>query len=663
MPDSPARPIYTRADIDCLTSRDRAGVLAALGSFDDRGMAETDFVRHAAGLLDPARVDGLAAAGLDPQAILAAVASAARQLDQGVAEPLASTPGHVNQAEEVLAHRFCFYGETHQLPADIDWDHNPGTGHWGHDLNRFSYLTPLWMAHGATGDDRYGRKAVELILDWVAKADFGRAFGGTAYAFGSYLNQAIHCEVWAVCLRRLLPSGLVPPLELLRILKSLHEQLAYLEVVTAGHHGNWPTIGIRGMLATLAALPLLRDTDRFTDYSLGNLADQVAEQVLPDGVQDELTPHYHRVVINNLLSAAGSAAALGRQLDAGTVATLRKMIHYQQQTTVPDGSAQAGFNDSDPAVVGDPGPALARAGLADLLSPPEALGPEVFPYAGVALLRQRQDEGDLYLAFDGGPYGRSHQHEDMLGFWLHAYGRNLLVDPGRHLYDSSAASYRDYLCSTRAHSTILIDGQGQHARGRPGTWIAAEPVPLDWHSDQAEIRAAAAYDLGYGEDNAIAVTHRREVVFARQRFWVIFDWVAGSGQHAVESRFQFAPGPVSVDEGGAHTGFPDANLMIRSVLASPNGEEGGRSWPQMELEVGREDPRGGWYSASYGQIEPAPCLALRVSQPLPLLGATLLWPYRGEKTPDVQLALDADRATVKAPGLGVVTLACRSIAA
>ena len=55
------------------------------------------------------------------------------------------------------------------------------------------------------------------------------------------------------------------------------------------------------------------------------------------------------------------------------------------------------------------------------------LGPECFPYAGVALLRQRQDCGDLYLAFDAGPYGRSHQHEDRLGLWLFAYGRNLLA--------------------------------------------------------------------------------------------------------------------------------------------------------------------------------------------------------------------------------------------
>jgi hypothetical protein len=59
----------------------------------------------------------------------------------------------------------------------------------------------------------------------------------------------------------------------------------------------------------------------------------------------------------------------------------------------------------------------------------------------VAFLCQRQDREDRYLAFDAGPYGRSHQHEDKPGFWLFAYGRNFLVDPGRHLDDNSAQSY------------------------------------------------------------------------------------------------------------------------------------------------------------------------------------------------------------------------------
>ena len=57
----------------------------------------------------------------------------------------------------------------------------------------------------------------------------------------------------------------------------------------------------------------------------------------------------------------------------------------------------------------------------------------------------------------------------------------------------------------------------QHARGRPDTWIAADPVPLRFTATDTEVRAAAQYDLGYGEDNSIDVVHRREIEKLRGR--------------------------------------------------------------------------------------------------------------------------------------------------
>lgn len=629
---------YGRADLETLKTFDRSRVFQTLGSFDDRNMTEERFIRRAVALLDAGRIPGLGAAveADDPAAILDAV-SRAYPPDPEPDENASLSAQDRQSAEHILEHRFCFYGETHRLPADIDWDSNPGTAHWSHDLNRFSYLHPLTRAFLATGDTRFSRKAVDLILDWIAKCDFGHAFIGTPYAFGSYLNQAIHCEAWAECLRKLLPRGQVQPLEYLRILKSFHDHLAYLEIVTNGHAGNWPVIGCRGMLAALAAFPVFKAAGRLADYALWTLGAQIADQVLPDGVQDELTPHYHYVVANRLIGAQRFARALGRSLDEGTLKTLKKMVRYIQQTIIPDGSAQAAFNDSDPAAVPSIEDELAQAGLQGYLAPPETLGPERYPYAGVAFLRQRPGDGDLYLAFDGGPYGRSHQHEDKLGFWLFAYGRSFLVDPGRHLYDWSAVSYYDYLKTTRAHSTFLIDRQGQHSRGRPDTWIPEAPSLSAWSVEEGEIRAAAAYDLGYGEDNRIDVAHHREVVFVRERFWVIFDRVTGRGAHHVEARFQFAPGELRLEGARATTTFADANLLLWPLPSAP--------FTEVRVECGQENPRGGWYSRRYGEIEPAPCLSLSVSTPLPFSCATLLFPYRGGDPPRVSCER-ADRGVV-----------------
>lgn len=647
---SAGRPQLSRADLPRLAQAGRAEVFGALGSFDDQGLAEADLVTSAARLLDPRRVPGLseAEAAGDPAAILDAVLRACAANDYAPARPPAAPAGR-DMAEAVLENRFSFYGEEHQLPAPIDWEANPGTAHWAHDLNRFGYLQPLTQAYLETQDERYSRKAVGLILDWIAACDTARCFAGSPYVWGSYLNNAIHCQAWCQALKPLNRRGQVTPIALLRVLKSLHDQLAYLEIVTRGHAGNWPTIGCQAMLDCLAAFPVLRDTDRFIDHGIDTLHRQIDEQVLPDGVQDELTPHYHRVVINNLLVAVRALRSLGRDLHPETLSRLRGMLHYSQQTTMPDGSRQAAFNDSDPGVPGDYAAALRALGLEGLLSPTERLGSEVFPYAGVAFLRQRQDVGDLYLAFDAGPYGRSHQHEDKLGFWLFAYGRSLLVDPGRHLYDRSERSYYPYLRSTAAHSTVRVDGQDQHSAARRETWIAREPLDLGWRCEPGEARARGVYDLGYGPENRIAVAHHRELVFVRERCWVVFDAVIGAGEHDLESRFQFAPGAVAVDGSTAHTAFPDANLLL--VASSPV------PFNEVRVECGLEEPRRGWYSDRYNHIEPAPALVFSMRSSLPWRAATLLWPYRGTTTPAVSFDFDGRQVHLSHPDLGDVTIA------
>ncbi|MBT7861916.1 MAG: alginate lyase family protein [Gemmatimonadetes bacterium] len=627
---------WTRDDLEELKGYGRDRVLEILGSFEDRGLSEVEFADAMRGILD-SQLDLPPSA--DPEAMGRAILATCPTAEHVVS----ADDTAMAVARAALEHRFSFYDEEHQLGDEIDWDANPGTAHWGHDLNRFNYLKPLVSAYQRTQDPVFARKAIDLILDWIGKCDIGECFRGTRYAFGSYLNNAIHLQAWASTIQSLLATGLIGGVETLRILKSTHEQIAYLTIVSNGHTGNWPTIGCQGILGTLATLPVLRGTQGFIDYCIETLAVQIDDQILPDGVQDELTPHYHRVVVFNLLSAIESLRPFDRELAPRTMATLRKMLHYQEQTIVPDRSAQVAFNDSDPDAVPDLGDRLARLGLADAI--PADLGPEAFDYAGVAFLRQARSDGDLYLAFDAGPFGRGHQHEDKLGFWLHAFGRNLIVDPGRHLYDQSSASYLPYLKSTRAHSTILIDGQPQHSRGRPDTWIAKTPGSLQFETSPNRTSASGAYTLGYGTDNVIDVIHHREIVFVDQRYWVVFDRIEGSGVHHIESRFQFAPGPLQLAAGRVVTQFEDANLLL--VAAG--------DWDEERIEVGVEEPeRSGWYSVSYNKIEPAPLLSLAVSRPLPWQSAALLYPFRGADAPDITFVFREGRATLSVDGVECV---------
>jgi hypothetical protein len=263
----------------------------------------------------------------------------------------------------------------------------------------------------------------------------------------------------------------------------------------------------------------------------------------------------------------------------------------------------------------------------------EDLPSEAFPCAGVYILRDR----DLYMAFDGGPYGAHHQHEDRLAFWLSAYGRSLIVDPGRYLYDD-ATPFRAYLMSTRAHGTILVDGQDQCSRRRRELYFSREPLPNAWEVSLRRVRAGATYDLGYGKDGEIEVSHRRSVLFVVGKYWILFDRLEGTGVHEIESRFQFAPGEALKRGDGVATRFPDANVIVLPVKGS--GFE-------SRVEKGMEEPRGGWYSDGYNVIEPAPQAAFTVRTSLPFRFATLLLPYRGPEPPEVAFEkVEGDRYRV-----------------
>ena len=645
-----SRQLYSQKDLPELKKLNRQQMLQVLGSFDDRNLSPDEFVWRTVELLDPARVPGLAeaqAAHNVEQALAAILKTCVSHQTPAKPQPLSAD--ELRLADNALVNRFSFYNEEHQLAADFDWDANPGTGHWGHDLNRFTFLQSLTNAFLATNDTRYSRKILALILDWIAKCDFGLSAQASRYAFGSYLNQGMHLVIWGQAVGQLLLRQQVPPRDLVRILKSVQEHLAYLELYTNGHTGNWPTFGCSGLLCGLARFPIFRETDRFISYCRQAISTQIRDQVLPDGVHDELTPHYHHCVLENLFGVRRSLLDLGSDLDATTLQTIRKMVHYRQQTFMPDGSRQLAFNDSDPDWVADLKGELTAVGLADYLRPTAELGPEVYPWAGVAFLRQQATQGDLYLAFDAGLCGRmGHQQEDRLGFWLFAYGRSFIVDPGRHLYDGSPASYYNFLRSTRAHSTIMVDGLGQNSGGVVEGRRPRQPLELGWQVTPTEIRASGLYDLGYGPGNFVKVTHRREVVFVKERCWVVFDTVTGAGPHHIDSRFQFAPGPLQRTGSRAHTGFADANLLLHMVSTQPINT--------ITIEEGQENPRGGWYSDGYNKIAPAPALVFSMDQPLPLRMATLLYPYRGAHEPVASIKFDGQTAILRSDELGEVSV-------
>ncbi|MHC4716032.1 MAG: alginate lyase family protein, partial [Planctomycetota bacterium] len=563
------------------------------------------------------------------------------------------------RADDCLGNVFDFHGERHFVGEDIDWDHNPGSDHWVHDLNRFSFLDLLVRATLATGDDAYARKAAALVTDWVAKNDVCRSWfwrAGTEMAdvpngaWRSYLNIAIHLRAWTAVLEELVRFW--TPAELLAVLKSVHDQLGYLEGIIPTATNNWIVIGADGMMLSAVRLPELRDRQRFIDYAWEKVLAEADRQVLPDGVQFELTQSYHGVVERLFLSVMDTCREAQADVPEKMESVTARMLDYTMQTVTPDG-LQVAFNDSDPEQGAAARARLQREGRrrgrADWLyvgtagaegEPPGVLS-QAFEHGGVYVMRTGWGPRDTFLTFDGGPWGYSHQHDDRLGFWLAALGRSFLIDPGRYLYDdNNPFSRRKYLNTTRAHSTISVDGEDQADRFFRPTWEPRERITDNtWIVTDEFQRVAGSHKLGYGENGRIRVEHRRCITFWPPDVILVLDLLTGDGEHQICSRLQFCPGDVECTEGVWRTTFPDANLAVLPIVDGPF---------EASAVTGRLDPTAGWYSPGVNRIEPSPSLQVHAEGELPLRAGFLLVPFRGAGPPAMAVGLEGDTVRIQA---------------
>ncbi|MGE3142765.1 MAG: alginate lyase family protein [Hyphomonadaceae bacterium] len=528
------------------------------------------------------------------------------------------------EGEALLENRFTFDGETHALGPVVDWNANPGGAHWLHDLNRFGFLNVLAPA-GAFSNAfplAHAEKALALMLDWAASnpaAAATRADGAvwSPGAWGNLPNIVIRLENWSLALARIARAypEMLTPARIAAIAASVKEQAAIAEQAAQSRADNWLAIASR---ALLVCAELFEDARTPAARVYHAFLQSLPRQTAPDGVSVELTPHYHWVVAECLAASLASGERLALPSCADAPRTLAAMVYALRQMMTPDGRIAA-FNDADPeyaprvlAFLNHP--ALKRLAPEALARP---LATHFFTHAGWAVFRHADD---LYLAFDAGPFGAVHQHEDKLSFVLSAYGRAFIVDPGRHRYDLSERSLWAYLQSTAAHSTIRIDGCDQASRAAPETWRPDRPAAALFTQTARAVAAESAYELGYGPQR-IPVRHTRRITFFPQDgYWLLEDRLEGEGTHEIEAAFQFAPAALTCGPGFAHTNFHDANLII---AYEPH------VWTQARIACGETSPSRAWWAPRLGEAAPAPMLLLRARQQLPASSRLILYPLRG----------------------------------
>lgn len=532
-------------------------------------------------------------------------------------------------ADNAVAGRFEQQGTVDCVPEDadgfLDWTHKGPLDdlQFAVFLNRHQYFPALVAMWSATGEEKYAATVDQLVKDWVLS--YGEAPGGpNPREVWTTLNPGIRMATpWPRAFYGLQDSEAFSPAARLLLLWTVPEHAAFLQQhVRPGH--NFATMQMNGLGTLGAAFPEFKDAAEWRRFAVDQIMREFTEQVYPDGVQKELTAAYHWVSLNNFEQLATTLAAAGYGLPDGYRQNVEAMYNYLACAMRPDGGIPMN-NDSDNHNVQH---RLLKAAdryeredwryiatCGEEGQRPDDPPSRAFPWAGQLISRNDWTSDANWSFFDVGPYGVSHQHNDALHLSVTVHGRDVLVDSGRFAYQGSIADKfrRPYALHSRAHNVVLLDGLGQQATDpeaqAPHPWLKITgPVDIAMGSfcngyDPNPTDALQAWNGMAPEDGEGARNgrHDRAVVALRNHGWLVVDRISADGDHLISPLWHLHP-DCTVHTEGEHTITRDPGKgNVRIVPVGPI------KW-RVDLVRGQETPTlQGWYSRTYGKVQPAPC--------------------------------------------------------
>jgi hypothetical protein len=540
----------------------------------------------------------------------------------------------------LLENRVYFRGEVLDLGTHPDWDDDHGNPFVMAHATRFDFLADLVAAFRHTGEESFARCVVRLIESWLEGNDMRQALTPQRYpmrwAVSIIVSHRLVCMVRA--LYSLLETELVTEELLLRLFATVRESALVISPDLARKYPKNHSIIIGDHFVQLSVLCQgLLAAEAIREEYFAHLLRALEVQFLPDGVQNELSTTYHIICYLRLTEATGLCEQTGVPVPEAITAWRRRILTVASHYLLPNGQIAA-FNDGNmnggADAIGAEDATLRALILRDggALGADEALAiargdaraeysiSHALPYAGHFILRDGLSPDNMALAFDAGPLGLAHAHEDALSLMLVRYGKALLVDIGSGAYDGELPM-RGYSTSTHAHSTICVDGEGQAARRFPQLWKRHTPLEKHHFFGRQVQFAAGEYSLGYGNNGAIAVQHRRLILFVNGAYVLLADYLTGTGSHRIESHFALAPLPHRLTPQGLITSSGDGDLEVRAL--HPNTIS-------ASIACGQNEPFAGWMPDGLYGLLPHPRLTLQLDTELPCCLLTLLAPFQSE---------------------------------
>lgn len=453
---------------------------------------------------------------------------------------------------------FCFLGQSKRVEQrNVSWGCREMPKLWRYNLHYFDYLHDPQRS--------YENKCF-LITDWIEHNPPVTGDGWEPYTASLRIVNWIKFFLLPKVARVEERSDISPPLEWAR---SLYQQSLWLEQnieyhILANHY-------LKNGVALFCAGIYFQgtDADRWLQKGLEILRTELTEQFLADGGHFERSPMYHSICVVDYLDVLNltqnSPDVISHEITSEFASKVTTALDFLSRICMPDGDIPL-FNDSAFGIAPAPAEIFDYAERVIGYKLPQRstnLTITALSSSGYYVCRKANDMAIIDCGPIGPDYQPGHAHCDMLSYELAIDGRRVVVDSG--VFDYEPSQERSYARSTRAHNTVIVDGEEQSE-----IWgvfrVGRRAKPIRCRIDRTEegaILFEGVHD-GYSRLPGKPI-HRRRIFYDAQGRWVVADELTGAGIHHMESVVHIHPDFTIVQSGAKSFRVERCGEMIAAI--------------------------------------------------------------------------------------------------
>jgi heparan-sulfate lyase len=510
---------------------------------------------------------------------------------------------------------------------DINWDYWPVKDNeirW--QLHRVTWWQSMGIAYRASGEEKYAKEWIFQFRDWEKKNYLGRSIENNHIAWRP-LEVSERIQSLPGTFNLFVASPNFTPVFLMEFLNSFDKQTSYIPE-NYSKEGNHLLFEAQRVLGAGAFFPELKKAEEWRKSGIEVLNREIKLQVLPDGVQWELSPTYHIACIDIFLKAYNSAKMAGVEKEFPNTysETIEKMITAVENISFPDYNNPM-FGDSWPVEkrlrmkqFADWSKIFPENELMKYFATngakgkiPDYLSSEL-PNAGFYTFRNGWNDQSTVLILKAGPPAEFHAQPDNGTFELWVKGRNFTPDSGSYLYsgDAEITKKRNWYRQTKVHSTLTLNNENMIiTKAQQNKWKTSKNLDI----------------LTYTNPSYTDLNHQRTVFFIDKKYFVIIDRAIGKATGNLGIHFQLKEDSKPVFDTAKnkiYTTYADGNNLLIQAIHSDH------------VTLTEED---GKVSYIYAKEVKRPAFVFEKikNENQNELFATIIFPYEGSKAPEIKV--------------------------